>query len=295
MLTGMQVVYHLGVHATDEDRLVRSLLKDRERLARLGVSVPAPSRYRTPIRQALVPLKGAPATPEAQAALLAQVSDDDAPRRIVFSHESFLCLAPKALSEEGFYGQAGRRVAGLANLFAGAASEFHLALRNPATLVPALMARNTGADYAAFMHDLDPARLSWVPVVAAMHEAVPEARLVIWCDEDSPILWGDLLRGLAGLEAEAPILGAADQVGRLITAEGRGLLGAAMQGDTPPSAAAMRALFAAHLDRHALPGVLETEVDLPGWDADLIAEMTANYDRDVAEIGRMPGVGLILP
>ena len=54
-------------------------------------------------------------------------------------------------------------------------------------------------------------------------------------------------------------------------------------------------MMAAHLERHALPGALETEICLPGWDSELVAEMTVNYDRDTAEIAAMEGVEMVLP
>lgn len=296
----MQVVYHLGVHATDEDRLIRSLLKTREELAARGVSVPAPNRYRALIRQVLAPLKGEPAPPDAQQSLLAGVCDTDTPQRIVFSHDGFICLPARALSDEGLYAQASRRLAALANLFPDAECEFHMALRNPATLVPALLARSGGQDYAAFMHDQDPARLGWAPMVRQIRQAVPRARLVLWCDEDSPILWGDILLGLAGpgLAATRPAIalrGLADQIDRLITPEGRALLRQALETGKAAPGPALRGVLATHLERFALSGALETEIALPGWDAALIAEMTANYDHDIAEIGAMAGVDLILP
>jgi len=42
----MQVVYHLGAHSTDEERLVRGLLRAKGPLAERGVIVPGPGRYR---------------------------------------------------------------------------------------------------------------------------------------------------------------------------------------------------------------------------------------------------------
>ncbi len=291
----MQVVFHLGVHATDEDRLLRSLLRNRETLSRLGVAIPAPGRYRTALRETLQSLQGGAASSAAQKALLSRIADSDAPRRIVFSHDSFLCMASRALSPEGFYARAGRQVAAMSRLFDGADCEFHLALRNPATLVPALMARTEGADYSAFMHDLDPLRLSWVPVVQALRHAVPDARLVVWCNEDSPVLWPDLVRCLAGTGAETALCGGTDLVDQLITPAGRNGLEAALAANPPSSPAGLRAVLASHLEQHARPGALDAQIALPGWDDALVADMTASYDADIAEIGAMKGVDLVLP
>ena len=57
----MRIVYHLGAHCTDEERLVRCLLKNRATLADQGIVVPAPTRYRKLLRDTAVQLKGQPA------------------------------------------------------------------------------------------------------------------------------------------------------------------------------------------------------------------------------------------
>jgi hypothetical protein len=40
---------------------------------------------------------------------------------------------------------------------------------------------------------------------------------------------------------------------------------------------------------------MEVTIDLPGWTPDLIAELTAGYDEDVARISALPGVRFLLP
>lgn len=42
----MQVVFHMGAPCTDDDRLIQSLLKNREALAKQGIAVPTPALYR---------------------------------------------------------------------------------------------------------------------------------------------------------------------------------------------------------------------------------------------------------
>ena len=54
----MRIVYHLGAHFTDEERLLKSLLKDRDILTQHAVSVPGPKRYRHLLRDTVKELKG---------------------------------------------------------------------------------------------------------------------------------------------------------------------------------------------------------------------------------------------
>jgi hypothetical protein len=46
----MQIVYHIGANCTDQDRLFKSVLKNADTFAALGVKVPGPGKYRSLIR-----------------------------------------------------------------------------------------------------------------------------------------------------------------------------------------------------------------------------------------------------
>jgi hypothetical protein len=143
----MQVVYHLGAHSTDEERLVRGLLRSKGELAQRGVIVPGPGRYRPVLRETLVKLKGQAASRDVQEVILDAVMDEDEAERLVFSHEFFLCIPHKVVSEGAFYPMAARKVAALANVFPDQHCQFFLSLRNPATLIPALLGRMEGVGY----------------------------------------------------------------------------------------------------------------------------------------------------
>ena len=86
----MRIVYHLGVHCTDEERLLRCLLRNRERLAGYGIAVPEPAAYRNLLRDTAVTLKGTTTSPEAQMAVVAQILEGEPARRLILSWDSFL-------------------------------------------------------------------------------------------------------------------------------------------------------------------------------------------------------------
>ena len=86
----MRVVFHLGVHHTDQDRLVRALLKNRDVLARQRISVPGPGRYRVVLRDVVNRLRGEPASREAEELLLEAIADSDPPDTLFLSNDSFL-------------------------------------------------------------------------------------------------------------------------------------------------------------------------------------------------------------
>lgn len=291
----MQIVFHLGTHCTDEERLVRTLLRNRDMLAPLGVTVPSPGRYRTVLRDALVSLRGGIAERSAQEALLDSVLDHDDPRRVIFANDYFMGLPLRAIGDSGLYPTAGRRAAALANLFPDAETEFHLAIRNPATLVPALLARVPGTTYQALVGDTPPSSLRWLPVIRRIAGQCPESRIVVWCNEDTPVIWPEVLRRVADVAPDTPVTGEYDLTGSLMTEAGFARMTAFLQTHPPQSIAARRKILSAFLEKFHRPGSLTMEVALPGWTDDLVAELTDAYDRECDEIRHMARVEMIIP
>lgn len=291
----MQVAFHLGAHATDEDRLVRALLRNADTLNADDIAVPAPSRYRMALRDALVALKGDPAPADVQTRLLTGAIDRDPPRRIVFSHDFFLCVPQRVILPQGFYSMAPGKIAPLANLFPEARTEFHLALINPATLIPALLGRIEGASYETLMAGHDPRALRWAPVVRRMVEAAAGRRFVIWCHEDTPLIWPEVMRSAADLPPEAPLLGDFTILSTIMSQAGMKRLRAYLASHPPTTIARRRRIISAFLDKFALPDQIELALPFPGWDEALVEDITAAYEADCVEIAALPGVEFITP
>ncbi|MFM2355478.1 MAG: hypothetical protein RLZZ528_1214 [Pseudomonadota bacterium] len=291
----MQIIFHLGTHCTDEERLVRTLLRNRGALAPHGVAVPAPGRYRTVLRDALVALHGGIADRAAQEALLDSILDQDDPGRVIFTNDYFMGLPLRAIGDSGLYPTAGRRAAALANLFPDAETEFHLAIRNPATLVPALLARAPGTTYPALVGDTQPAALRWLPVIRRIAAQAPESRVVVWCNEDTPVIWPEVLRRVAGVPPDFALEGEYDLAETLMTEAGFSRMTSFLQAHPPQSISARRKILTAFLEKFHRPDSLTMEVPLPGWTDDLVAAITDDYDRECDEIRRMARVEMILP
>jgi hypothetical protein len=57
----------------------------------------------------------------------------------------------------------------------------------------------------------------------------------------------------------------------------------------------LRRIVSAFLDKFALSDQIDMELDLPGWDEDLIDTLTENYRNDIARIRAIPGVTFLDP
>lgn len=291
----MQIVYHLGAHGTDDDRLVRTLLKNRGTLEAMGIAVPSPKRYRQILPRAAKSLKGGRAGEDTQHVLLDAVMDADSARRVIFSHEDLICFPVNVVTEAGFYAPAPQRLAAYSNLFPDAEKQFFLALKNPATLIPALIERAVNGTYETIMAATRPTELRWSSAVRRMLAFQPDLNLTVWCNEDMPLIWPEIVRAVAGVGPEVALEGDFDILASIMTDEGMEKFKAYLDAHPPQTLAQRRRVTTAFLDKFAKPDELEVELDLPGWTEELIARITANYEADCAEIEAMHGVTFITP
>lgn len=290
----MRIVYHLGAHCTDEERLLRCLLKNRGQLATEGIIVPGPMRYRNLIRDTAVSLQGQAASLDTQALVLDQIMDEDRADRLILSWDNFLAFPQWALRGV-FYPTGGERVRAITQIFPEIEAEFHLAIRNPATYLPALWQKQRGKSYEEFMKGTPPEDLFWSDTVRDILAVNPGVPLVVWCDEDTPLIWPDVLRSVSGHAPETVLEDTDDLLASIMSQDGMRRLNGYLQSQPPRNDAARRKVVSAFLDKFALPEKIEMEFELPGWTKELVEDMTAQYDEDVARIAALPGVTMLRP
>ncbi len=288
----MQIVYHVGAHGSDQTKLVRTLLRNREGLLRHGVEIPAPNRYFGVFGEAITSLNGGEASVEMQQILLDMLVDHEDSQRLVLSQSMFLGTPQRALSKTGLYPLSPRRLRGLSNLFPDSVVEFHLAVVHPATQVAQLVARNKG-DYDGIVNGADPRNLRWAPAVRAMLEAVPDREFVIWAQEDLPFTWPEVLRRIAGVGTEVPLIGEDTVLAELLSPDILHELQAHLLANPALTIRARRDLVEQALAAGSMATAMETDIALPGWSQDLIDELSDIYAADLAELAAISGVEFI--
>lgn len=292
----MQVVYHLGVHCTDGDRLLKTLLNNRAQLMRDQTEVVTPNRHRGLLEEALMALNGGAATPEMEQIMLDSLLTTDAPQRIIMSSATFMGAPGRVCGREsGLYPQMGTRAAALANLFPSCQAEFFVAIRNPATLLSEVLPIFTGGGYDILLQGNDPVNLRWRDAIQRLVRAVPGRRIVIWCHEDVPLIWPEVVRLVGDLPPDAALAGGNLYLQEILGDAGMAHLNAALAGRDRMTVAERRAIAGDILARHAPATAMDQVIDLPGWTQDLVDQVTVNYRADAAEIAVLPGVEFILP
>jgi hypothetical protein len=291
----MQVILHTGAHYTDDERLMKSLLKNKAGFSGQGVIVPGPGKYRKLLRQTLMAMRTAPADADAREVLLDAILDDEQTDRVILSNTNFFG-APRAAVRRGeIYPAAATRLAHMQQLFPHDDIEVFMGLRDPGSFLPAVFDHSPQDEMEEFLGGVDPRMIKWSDTIRKIRDQVPEVSITVWCNEDTPMIWAQIIRDMAGLEPNVPIEGAYDLLSDIMSSEGMARFESYLESHPNMIEVQRRRVIAAFLDKFALEDEIEEELDLPGWTETLIAEMSEIYEEDVFEISRMPGVQVIAP
>ncbi len=288
----MHILFHLGAHCTDDGLLIRSILRNRARLAEEGIVVPGPGRYRELLSELSTTLRGDAADAETEAMIIEAICDDDTAERVILSNDSFLCSHKVVVAADGLYPKASKS-AWLRKCVPSHTVEFAIAIRNPASFLPEVLARS-GED-AALPEDLLLSDLLWSEVIADISVANPGARIVVWCHEDTPFIWSEIVSELAGHDPYTQLDGEFDMLETIMTDDGMTRLRDFLDARQVTSQRKRRKAAAAFLEAHARPEAMEADVDIPGWTEETVSALTQLYEDDLARIARMPGVTFISP
>ena len=143
--------------------------------------------------------------------------------------------------------------------------------------------------------ELDPFDIHWSDVIIRMRETCPRAEFTVWCNEDTPLLWSQLIREISGLDFESPIIGGFDLLSEIMTEEGFKRFLAYLESHPPQTEVQKRRVIAAFLDKFAIIEELEEELDMHGWTDATVDALTEAYEDDLYTIERIHGVTLITP
>ncbi len=288
----MQILFHLGAHCTDDGLLIRSILRNRATLAEQGIGVPGPGRYRELLGDVSTTLRGEPASEDTEAMVLEAIRDDDTAERIVLSNENFLCRPGVVLAQDGLYPKANKS-AWLRESLPSHDVEFALAIRNPATFVPELV--NRSSDAAEALDGLSLGDLVWSDVIADINAANPTSQIIVWCHEDTPFIWSEVMRELTGHDPFTELNGEFDMLETIISTDGMTRLRDFLDARGVTSQIKRRRAVSAFLEAHAISEAVETEISIPGWTTDTVDALSELYEEDVRRISQMEHVTFIAP
>ncbi|QPM89107.1 hypothetical protein [Pseudooceanicola algae] len=291
----MHIVLHAGVYGTDEDLLVKCLLRNRDVLQEAGTALPGPSRYRRDLREMLDSIAFAPRPPGQREALLADLVSSPDIRRLILTNPNFFSVPKLALAQNRFFRNADIRLAALRELFREDQIELCLSLCNPALFIPTLYREAPQSDVLDRFWESDPLRLRWSELLLRLRRAAPDIAITVWCSEHTPLIWADVMHAMAGVAPDIPMDGEFAILRRLLPPEAMTRLKTYLGNHPELDPAQRHQVIEAFLKRNALPGSTEEEINVPGWDSDVINLLSDVYEDDLDQIEAIEGVRMLRP
>ncbi|MDC0736810.1 hypothetical protein N6L24_00825 [Cognatishimia sp. SS12] len=291
----MQVALHFGAPYTDENRLQLCLGSNREALAEIGTIIPRPSSYRKTMRPVLTRFKDGTGDDALRAEYLREVIGDQQADRVVLSNDTFLGIPRASVGNDQFFPGPFNRIDALQRLFDGAEIELFYGLCNPATFIQGLLVNHPGEDIETLIGHSDPMQLRWSEFLGRIHAEFPHLQITAWCNEDTPLIWDEVIREIAGVDPMFQLEGTHDFLKELMSAEGFERFTEFLAQRPGMSEIQKRRVIAAFLEKFAAEEMLEEEVDYPGWTDMHVDTLTELYDEDVFAIQSLPYVKFISP
>lgn len=291
----MDIALHLGVHLTDDTQIRKCLEANRRVLAEDGVLVPRPGRYLSLLRDAANTLAEGGRPAPIDNALFKSVKADDDTRRIVLSAPGLLSKLPLACDGRAFYPGMANRLSAYRTLLAGHQAQVFLAVRNPASFVPALLSELDENERNAILRNLQPEALRWSQLIEEIRSAWPEAPVTLWCDEDTPFIWHRLLRLVSGHDPEDEFEDSFAWFDTVMLPGGSAKLAAYLHASPPVDETHRQQVISAFLDKFSDDEKLEVDVGIAGWDETQVDVLSELYEADIEVIRQIEGVTVIQP
>lgn len=291
----MQVIIHPGAHGTDEDRLTKTLLRNRDLFLKNGTTVPGPAKYRVLLKECIAAARENPPSPEARDVIWDAILEEENAERVILTNQHFFGSQRDAIADHRLYPEAGDRMRALRALLPEDQIELFMAIRSPIGYIPAMLENAHHRRRADVLNNTDLSRLRWSEMFMRIRRAVPDVPITVWCQEDLPLVWPQILQLFGGLGDGAKVKGGLDILGSIMTREGNKRLSAYLDEHPKLPEAYRKRVYRAFLDKYAREDEFEEEVEIADWGPDFVEQIDAIYDRDVQHIAAIPGVTLLTP
>ncbi|SFJ35825.1 hypothetical protein [Celeribacter neptunius] len=287
---------HIGVHFTANGYLPENVQENEERLKANGIYTPTMRHARAVILSMLEQLDGLPPIKPEEEEVMMRLLGQPSAGKLFLSDDRWSASLRDSFSGDMLYSEIAERVAPVTELFASSDLQISLSLINPAVfLYNSLTSGTAQSRIQGFLERVDPETLRWRDTIAALRSAVPDVPLLIWCEEDAPLIWPRVLHKLFNLSGDQPLTGALAPLRPLLEDEGFIRLDAYLRSHPPETQAQYEQVILLFLDKYGRPDVLAPRCDIPGWDDIDIEAVSAHYEEDIAELAQSEGITFLLP
>lgn len=291
MTREIQYTIQLGTAFDAGQQLIWSLVKEPW-ITQENIYVHRPRFYRSHLSRLAAQADGAQAGPQdLQEMFHLDQTPPDQDLHFVLNMTEPMQPEPHFYADGKWFDELGNRAARLRAVLSPAPVQFMLCLRNPAMLLSDAL---TSGDYPTYVSaQPNPFTLGWADVLRDLRAHVPDAPITVWCAEESPLTWGQILSSF-GTTANKLTLDARTHMARsLMNDEGGKRLTDYLR-QHPDLTDDLRArVISIFIEKFTPPENLEADVVIPGWSEDKQIRMDALYAADLEQVAKIDGVTFI--
>ncbi|MEX0306058.1 MAG: hypothetical protein AB3N12_01620 [Ruegeria sp.] len=291
----MQMVIQAGAHFTDDAQLLNLLQANAQIVSNNHTAFWGLRPFRKIFRPALKPSENRPSQQDTLARFHKLFPKDQQVDRAILSSALYLGERPTIIMDGQFYPRAGQRMAYLDNLFGDSTVELFVGLRNPGSFIPKVLMLLSAPEREHIIATTDLSCLSWLAMIEDIRDLAPDVKITLWSNEDFPLICGDIARGLAGLPEDTPLEQEFAHLSSLVSEVGKREIQSLIEQQGAPNDPIIRDRLAHVFQQHALTEAIEEEVELPGWNEDIVAAFTELYEQDLARLQTMPDIRFLKP
>jgi len=261
------------------------------------IALPLPKNYRRPLRQRMMQSKYTALDADARDILLDVFlnGEPEECRTLYMGITSFFGAPKETVQNNALYPQAIGNLVRFVALFPEDQTHLFLALRNPTTFIPAMMAEAQTDNLNLIMNKSDPRALRWSDFLKSNRQRFPALSMAICFTEDTPFIWGQFMRLVGGFSPSTPMVGSYSLIESILSGEGFTCFQAYLEKHPKMNERQKRKVMFAFAERFGRADVSEQDVNVPGLDAQMVYDLTAQYEADLANINAISGVRLVLP
>ncbi|SLN51813.1 hypothetical protein ROA7450_02615 [Roseovarius albus] len=291
----MQIVFHTGAHLTDEDRLIKCLQRNREMLEKHDVNVPGLAAYRKWIRSAFGENESSNISAMVSKEVYESVVGRSGANRHIISNPGFFGTEKMSFRNGQFYRMAEHRIDAMSKLFPSAQLEMFMSIRNPASFLPTIYYKYFDLTGQKRLYENMLTSVRWSDFFMRIHQAFPDIPITVWCNEDTPVIWGKILQTFANINASIEFEGQFTLLNDILSEVGLEQFQSFMQNHKGLSEEQKQQVIIAFIEKFGREEALEQEIDLPNWNDELTDAMTETYEDDLERLAHIPNLNVILP
>lgn len=293
----MRIIIHAGAQCTDDERLLTTLIRNKKVLTKAKVAVPHPKSYRIPLRKTLNQMlrKGQISESTERLRAITLPSTTIMAETVILSNARFFGLPTEILTSGQLYPNATNLLEKFIELYCKEDVHLYFAVRNPASFLPAVFAASEITEFNEFLDNIDPFELKWSELITRIRHAFPKLPITLWSNEDSPFIWGQILRRITHLPAGQNLSGDFDIFLEMITPKGLERFKSYLEKHPSLNLRQLSIVMGAFAEKFGRREVIMEDVEAPGWDKIVIQDLTELYYEDLKALPLIPNVSVILP